>query len=249
MGIRVGDKANRVLKLLLGLRNPRVASALAVYGFTEQDMQEGWTLLQALGASRLGVLPIQARDGRTVQQLDEWENQWFPIISATLARRYPKVHERLFLNLSQTEGPEVTVGVRTLLDRIQKLSEGAPEYGPDAQAARQLLETRGVTAVVIGQAEALLQSLARVAEPAEPISVEEQQAQLVKAEDALWAWYLEWSQVARVAITNRGLLRQLGFLANKPNGAGGEDDDDGEEEVTPPAVVTPPVGGPSLGTE
>ena len=40
-----------------------------------------------------------------------------------------------------------------------------------------------------------------------------------KAEDALWTWYLDWSQVARTAVTQRVLLRQLGF-----NGWMGGDD-------------------------
>jgi hypothetical protein len=53
MAISYGEKAQRVLKLLLGLRNRRIAAALTAYGFTEADMREGWARLQALGSSKL----------------------------------------------------------------------------------------------------------------------------------------------------------------------------------------------------
>lgn len=49
------------------------------------------------------------------------------------------------------------------------------------------------------------------------------------AEDALWSWYLEWSTIARTVITDRRLLRRLGFL-RVVRGANGT-----EEEVVVPA--------------
>src|SRR4051812_38576713 len=116
MSVSLGDKAQRSLRLLLGLRNPRVTASLARYGFTEADMNEGWTLLQALGRGKLSVTPIPSTNGETIQLLDEWENRWFPIASASLSRRFPAVHARVFLNLSQTEGPEVAVSVRTFVE-------------------------------------------------------------------------------------------------------------------------------------
>jgi hypothetical protein len=113
MSLSLGEKAQRVLKLLLGLRNPRVASPLAAYGFTEADMEEGWALLRALGQGRLDRLPVGPRDADVIQKLDTWENLWFPIIDASLYRHFPATHARLFLNLSQTEGAEVAISVQT----------------------------------------------------------------------------------------------------------------------------------------
>ena len=46
----------------------------------------------------------------------------------------------------------------------------------------------------------------------------------------MWAWYLEWSKIARVAIKNRALLRQLGFLSARR----GEE----EEETETPGTGT-----------
>jgi hypothetical protein len=36
--LTLGQKADRVLKLLLGLRNARIAEALSAHGFTNEDL-------------------------------------------------------------------------------------------------------------------------------------------------------------------------------------------------------------------
>jgi len=213
MSFAIGDKATRVIRFLVGLRNPSVATALASYGFKEEDMAEGWALVHALGKGKLAVLPGQPRDMEVLLKLDAWENHWFPVSSASLERRFPAVFARMFLNLQQAEGPEVAITVRTYVDRYDELSAPESKYGPEGVKARDLLATRGVTPAVVDEARNLLAQLTKVAAaPISQASVAEQEAELEKAEDALWAWYLEWSKVARIAIKQRALLRQLGFL-------------------------------------
>jgi hypothetical protein len=240
MKLSMGQKAERVLKLLLGLENERVMGALLAYGFTEADKNEGWALLRGLGQGKLSQMPNTVVNSNVVQQLDKWENRWFPVASASLARRYPQVHERLFLNLSQTEGPEVVISVRTLIDRLDQLSAGHADYGPDAAAARKLLETRGLTEAVVNEARAVLESLGRIdIKPAPPVAREQQQEQLSKAESEMWAWYLEWSQLARVAIKQRSLLRQLGFLSSSRSPDAADGTDDLEDTPMPAPAPTP----------
>lgn len=44
----------------------------------------------------------------------------------------------------------------------------------------------------------------------------------------MWNWYLEWGEMARIAISDRRLLRQLGFLGPKRgarNVEAGEDEE------------------------
>ena len=84
MSLSLGEKAQRVLRLLMGLRNPRVSLALAAYGFSEADLNEGWTLLQALGRGKLSTIPFESTNLNLIEQLDAWENQWFPIAMASL---------------------------------------------------------------------------------------------------------------------------------------------------------------------
>jgi hypothetical protein len=234
MAMSIGTKAARVLRLLLGLRNSRIATSLAMHGFTENDMMEGWELLQALGKMRFDTVLLPT-DVQTIQALDTWENVWFPIASAALARRYPASHAHLFLNLSQTEGPEVAVSIRTLLDRLDVMSKGEAPYGAEGTKAAELLAARGMTGAVIAEARNMLATLAKVAPPLVPLSVEEQREQQAEAERAVWEWYLEWSQVARVAIRQRSLLRQLGFLGDRP-----AEEEDEPEVPAPPATGTEP---------
>ncbi len=151
-----GEKAERVLKFLFGLRNARVTAALAPYGFTDADRDEGWDRLRALGRGKIGVTEIAASDIGVIQRLDAWENHWFPIAYTSLQLNHPAVHERLFLNLSQTEGPEVAVSVGLLLERLEQMSDPNGPYGAEGPKARNLLTKRGLKPAVIAEARALI---------------------------------------------------------------------------------------------
>ena len=181
------------------------------------------------------MLPNGPRDMETLLRLDAWENQWFPVAQAALDRRFPAVSARFFLNLTQTEGPEVAISVRAFVDRYDELVAGSEKYGAEAKKAHELLTTRGVTPALVDEAKALLTKLTHVAEPVEPVSAEEQEAELEAAESALWAWYLEWSKIARIAIKQRPLLRQLGFLTSR-RGDVVEEDEDAATATTPAAA-------------
>ena len=239
---RIGDKAERVLKLLLGLRNRKVASSLAARGFGKDDLQEGLALLRAVTDVSLDALPPASSDPAIVQQIDRWENEWFPVANATLLRRHPEIHARVFLNLSQTEGAAVVVSVSTFLERIAELPRAESGYGQAGKDARKLLARRGLTPKVIDEAKALLEQVATIeAEPAELPDLEEERTRLAEAEDAMWAWYLEWAEIARTAIKDRALLRRLGFLASTPSRrrSTAVDEDDAEDTGSPSPVPSP----------
>jgi len=211
----VGDKAFRVVRFLLGVRHARVAEALAEYGFRQRDV-------------RLAAVPSRPRDTATLVELDAWENRWFPVAQAALERRFPALAARFFLNLTQTEGPGVAILVCTFVDRFDELAAGSERFGGDAPRAVELLRERGVTAAV-EEARALLVALTQLTRAPELSDEDEQERNLARAEVAMWAWYLEWSRIARVAIKQRGLLRQLGFRAT-PRG----NEEDGEIGITCP---------------
>jgi hypothetical protein len=66
-----------------------------------------------------------------------------------------------------------------------------------------------------------------------------------QAERALWDWYLEWGGIARVCITDRRLLRALGFLSpGRPGRSVG--DDAGAAESTPPSPLPAAAPVPQL---
>lgn len=209
--LTIGQKAERVLKLLMGLRNPRVAEALRQYGFQDRDLEEGWLRLKALTENRLSLRAPAKQDPSLLAQLDAWENRWFPVAQASLRGRFPEAHEYLFLNLTQTEGAEVILSVGTFLQRLHKLASDASLK--DGAAARELLTARGLNSTAIQAASELLEKLGSVAPSVQaPVADPAQQA---AAEAEMWNWYLEWGEIARVAVSERRLLKELGFLNAK----------------------------------
>lgn len=204
----MGQKAYRALRLLIGLRNPRVTALMVAHGFTQADLQDGLQRLGALTGMRLNLHETK-RDRALVIGLDEFENTWFPVARATLAARYPEIGQVLFLNLSQYTGVEVVVSVSIFLERLEQMAKGEGDFGEKGPEARALLAQRGLTDGKVQEAQAQLDAIGTLSETPvhEGPSVEEQRA----AEDHLWAWYLEWSAIARVAIKDGRLLRSLGF--------------------------------------
>ena len=205
MAFTLSEKAQKVLTLLLGLRHPEVAQKLAAYGFTQADLEEGFRLLRALTQAKLEPLNQAPINPNLLLLLDNWENHWFPIAQASLKRRFPSVHDKIFTNLSQAEGKAVIVSVQTFTNRIASLEDS----GEEAQA-RDLLNTRGLTPEVLAEAQQMLDKLNEPKPPKEvdPEALREAQD---RAEEELWAFYLEWSAIARASITDKRLLRQMGF--------------------------------------
>ncbi|MDI3283677.1 hypothetical protein [Polyangium sp. 15x6] len=242
--LTIGQKAERVLKLLIALRNPRIAAPLARHGFTNADLDEGWTLLKNVTRTKLDFVEAPpTTDPDALRALDAWENQWFVIADATLKRHAPEIHAQVFRNLSQTDGMAVIVSVGTFVERLETIDDPAWNggFGQAGKDARALLAQRGLTEMVVDEAKALLGKLRNVDGPLpdlEKLAAEDESFE--KAETALWAWYLEWSAIARRAITQRGLLRQLGFLRTTPGGKDVEvTDDEALEDAS--AARTPPV--------
>lgn len=169
-------------------------------------------------------------------------NRWYPVAQATLERHFPDVGERVFLNLAQATGVEVAVSVGTFVGRLRQLERDEAER---SREARVLLAKRGLTEAVIAEPEALLGRFQTMPEPAPEEPEEEDRT---AAEEAMWAWYLEWSTIARQAINDRNLFRGLGFLRSDRRS-----DDDAEVEIAPPtapgAVVTAgPAAAPPTAT-
>lgn len=213
MSLKLGEKVDRVVHFLMGVNQSRVASILVRHGFSQKELDEGWKLLRSVAGERLSAPSAQTKDPQALERLDEWENKWFPIIKATLAHRDPAIHDEVFLNLSQTEGPELAISVSTLVQRLDALKQGDAGH----KEARELLTRRGLNDEVMGEAFKYLERLGQVREPP-AVDLDAMRAVQEKAEDAMWSWYLEWSTISRTAIKDGRMLQQLGFLKVRRGG-------------------------------
>jgi len=233
--LTIGQKAERVITFLVALRNRRIAAHLAQHGFSQKDLNEGWSLLRDITRTSLDVpLDQSDADPDALRALDAWENKWFAIAAATLKRNAPQSHDWLFRNLSQTEGVAVIVSVGTFVDRLDLLDKPQSEggLGASGEEAKKILAARGLTKTIIEEAKALLDKLQKVDGPLPDIEKDDAEtASFDKAEDALWDWYLEWSAIARQAIQKRSYLKQLGFLRTTPSGKDEEVQDEDAPEV------------------
>jgi hypothetical protein len=217
--LTIGQKAYRVLKFLMGLKQPVAIEVLKARGFTQNDLEDGWRWLRVLARSRLeGASPIIAEDH--LGEIHTFENEWYPVARLTLDRHHPAGAEYLFAKLPQTGGTDVVVSVQLFLERLTALASGQSPLGEEGVKARALLAQRGLTPQVAAEAQALLDQIGALNEGAPPPSVDE----TAEAEQALWAWYLEWGGIARHSITDRRLLRSLGFLKPTRGGKNAEDE-------------------------
>jgi hypothetical protein len=222
MGFTIGQKTCRMVRFLRGLAQPGVVDALKAYGFTGADRDEGWRLLRSSTGewmTRSRPTPTRAADPTIIQQLDAWENRWFPIARVTLRRRKPAVADRVFLNLSQTSGIGVILTVGAFIRRVRQLETD----GPDGQEALAILRSRGLTDDVLARAETLLKSLCDVEQDAAMVrDPQADAARRKQAEDGMWSWYREWSTIARKAVDDGNSLRALGLGTAGATPAGGD---------------------------
>lgn len=210
--LTLGQKAQRLLQFLMGLGNKRIVRALQPFGFDQAALDEGWALLRLTTASHLDAERPTQPTGEQITRLDAWENRWFPIASAVLKRHHPDVHAKVFLNLSQTQGNQVVVSVGTLVERIDAL----PATG-QGEALATLIR-HGLTTEVLDVARGMLAQLRQSPPIEEPPEGDEPVVDRA-AEEAMWSYYLQWSVIARRAISDRRLLRQLGFLRAQRGGS------------------------------
>ena len=224
-------KAQRVLRFLLGLSNPRIAAAMVVHGFSEAELDEGWRLLRAVRPVRLDALPPPVPEHRPVEPLLEWEREWVPIARAALRRHFPKLHERLFVQRSSNGTAAKVLLVEAFLRTLEGLERTA-----EGKKARALLERRGLTRAVLANGRALADDLQRLAPPAAPDPFREPQ-RLGDARDAALGLVPRMGLDRVAQIKDRNQLRQLGFLAPARSAQGPGEPlellDDGEPPATP----------------
>jgi len=198
-----------------------IHAAMAACGYRREHHLEGWALLHAVCGYH-DAAPL-AEDTSSIQdaikQLDDWDEEGFQIIAASLRHRFPEQAAFLLNGLAPSPDAGVVVSVRRLLDRLDGL-----EYASDRQNSRQkdlealaLLGQRGIDL----DTRRRLRELIAVAEAAPELTqpdtaaVASADARCVNGLMALRAWFEEWLGIARVAIRRRDHLIRLGLAKRR----------------------------------
>ena len=170
--LTTGEKAERVVGFIVGMRQPAAAAAMKRAGFTDEDLVQGLMLMAGITQGRLSN--SAAVDPDIVAQVEASENRWYPVIEAVLKSNFPDAHEAVFRNLPQTIGAEVIISVGMLLDRIAAQ--------PDE--VRALLAKRMVTSDMLADARAMVDTIRALPNTDHVVQAEQDE----KAVHALWAW-------------------------------------------------------------
>jgi hypothetical protein len=208
-------------------------------GYSEVEQSHGWTLLLAAMRNAPRVNPSDDRKARAaLKELDTWDASAFRRIHSALRRLHREQDEFVFDNLEREPGNKAFVSVGRLLERLEEL-----ESSPDRVATRQAdhaalatLATRGfdpATRARLAELVAIAQSFQ--SPPREPVAATESE----KALEELNAWYEDWAETARSAITRRDLLIVMGLSKRRRR----QSADDAE-----PASAVAVVAAPSTST-
>ncbi|MBU1238252.1 hypothetical protein KKF84_16710 [Myxococcota bacterium] len=211
------EKFFKQLKFLISFNNPKVVALMAARGFDQESLDEGWRHLRgaagwmfAIPESEKGIL--FADNSEMLTKLDAWENTWFDVADAGLNRKFPIMHKKIFTNLTKASGFGVDKKIRTFLDRIDDLEEMTVNEGEEnPREALEMLEKRGLTKKERDYAKSLLKAVLDNPMPEEfmvdPKVIETKK----RAEEDLWAWYLDWRKTARTIVGNEKLRAIMGI--------------------------------------
>ena len=196
-------KVHLLVDFLIGMRLPEPHEILVAFGWSTEELDLGWTLVERAGRARFSEERIVA--DRVNAELVEFKKRWFSVVRLTLGKRSPRVAALLLGGCDLSSQASAGFLVEPFLTSLAELETSAD---PDERAARQLLHERGLTAEVCRAAAELVEQSRQLisTKPSAELFAAE-----ASAEAELWDFYLEWSGLARRAISNRNLLRCLGL--------------------------------------
>ncbi|WP_437573121.1 hypothetical protein [Sorangium sp. So ce887] len=255
------DLLGRALRLLVNVQAAPFCARARREGYTAEEHREGWRLLKlASGEQRpLEHLFVEASSGGVVegaermqllQEVDTFENTWFPRTRAIIRRVVPRERRdgfevAFFKHLEQQPlGPAEIMSVATFLRRVEGLARNSDG---DAKKVHKVLATRGLTEARMQQMRDLLARLeAGAGAPAQSprvLAAELERARKEQREalEGLRGWFNDWATTLRQGFPVKAQI-QLGLTMLKRTAAApgevveeapplDEDDESAEGEV------------------
>ena len=215
----------RALKLMGAVStNPYIRAVLAKRGYTDAVHERGWTLvLRAAGyrAPTKGAPPAPPAATHAITVIDAWDEPTFRVAKAALLGEFPEQAAFIFESLEAQTGVASVVSVTLFLDRLDALENGedrVPTRDAD-HAALAKLAARGIDSdertrlrelLAVAQGSPTTDDSPPSIKPDPKAEADRRQARL-----DLYAFYNEWSEIARADIKRRDHLIQLGLAKRK----------------------------------
>src|SRR4051812_1746390 len=96
------QRSEQIVRFLVALRDPKILRVLSEAGFTDEEYEEGWRRLRAIGPRTTKVRPLpeasETLEAR-IEAVAGWNKRWFPITEAALRHHHPDLAEPFFDHL------------------------------------------------------------------------------------------------------------------------------------------------------
>lgn len=251
---------DRTMRLLVSVQSPAYVRRVRREGYTATEHQRGWALWQiAAGADRPldhwfaeNEAESPAGSGeqlRLLQEIDAFENTWFPRARAIIRRMVPRdtrdeFAAAFFTNLEQQPlGPGVVGSVSTFLARIEDLAKSS---NPHAKKVRATLEERGLTKAKLESVKELLAQASHLtsevpAPKSDAAAISKAQAAQIEGLADLRDWFNDWATALR-SVFNASEQIRLGLTLVKRAGASEAEEGDSDEEHAKFGEAAPRAG-------
>lgn len=202
------QKAERMLRFLLALRHPDVQASLAMRGFGDSDLEEGWSLLRALSPRHIDA--TSAEPVAKLRDVDPWATTWLPKLRIALAP-FAKIDWGL-----SGRGP---IGTRALMFfmAIGAVEKRDPEL---AEKVHALLARRGLAAALAEGRALFARATTEGFRATTGPRAEERNAAFETAVERMWEYYRQWSAIAREEIADKRSLQRMQGGHGKRRGRG-----------------------------
>ncbi|AUX39379.1 hypothetical protein SOCE26_007700 [Sorangium cellulosum] len=224
------------------------------HGYTQKEHDLGWELYTtASGKNRRFehwlaesdqrdvAAGVSAERMRLLQEIDAFENLWFPRMRALIPRVLPRESAArfaaaFFKDLAQQPlGPTVVDSVKTFLNRVDELASSAE---PGARELYRTLGERGLTPKKIESMRRLIAAAEehrtpdRAAPALSPAEIAKAKEAQLAALESLRLWYNDWATTFRGIFGTRAQIT-LGLTALKRKRTSAAPEDAAPEDAAP----------------
>ncbi len=222
----------RLLTFLQGVSDPAIRALFAPLGWSDQRLDEAWSLLNELkAANKIPSTPVPDPVTEAIAACESWQATGLIRARAMMQLTFPEQAAFMFHDFVAGSGTEAVLNVSTFLQRRQELENGAERKGTRKadHEALSVLEDTGVTKEMLKKLQGFIDNAQTVA-PLHPQHLADADAKRTEVLRKIHAWITAWSEMARTVITRRDQMIKLGIAKRRSHKAKGA--------VTPPA---PPV--------